>query len=219
MNTQNDIDSWVSALDAVGILSTQLGGHEQAKNDLLSRIRDGVLECRAQYICQEADAGKIDLDNLDWDDYRVSEPHKEQIDKTFLRPRQSKGEFVRVPNDFFLRSDGWTIDSKRCHWDRSLIVATRPAQLRTVSRHADPKASLLIRRFVFRLEFPKEVIDSLAGIEATVINESTWDAPLPGSKKRSNAGRPRSDSWNDWVAEVTKTDLTLKKALGFFTMK
>lgn len=187
---------WLTALEAVTRLSATLGDSDRAKSVLLSRLQDGVLTGRADSICQEADLGKISLDDLEWGEYRTSTPHEGQIDKSFLRPNREPYESEAVPKDFFLRSDGWALDLDKCHWDHGLIVVTRPANIRTADRKNEGSSLLRIRRLVFGLELARSDVESI------VPSPQTKSVALASTIKEIGSQGNASQTWANWVAEL-----------------
>lgn len=150
---------WIEAIDAVYLISNHYGGDDRAKAQLLSRLQDGSLSCRATYWGQEADVGKLETSDLEWGGHRQTQPHNGQIDKTFCMKPKLRETHVEVPADILLKSDGWLVATDEAIWVDGFIIARRNARFRQLQSN-NTNANRGIRRFVYGLEFRRSEIES-----------------------------------------------------------
>jgi len=185
---------WISALDAVHMLSPALGGDVAAKSTLVSRLTDGVLPGRASTIIEEADIGKLDFDDFEWGERRSPYKHDEQIGRGYVRVAKDDSNALEVPADFMQSSEGWVLDTSEISWPDGLFIARRPARLRSmIAKNIVP--GKLCRRAVGGLELRKMDVLQIIGGNGSMSQQA-------GPRPKKAGGRPRVSSWDDWVAEL-----------------
>jgi hypothetical protein len=163
---------WIGAIDALDLLATHFSDDESAKAELLLRLSQGRLTCRAACWCQEADRGKVDWHDIDWCGYKTSSPHDGQQEPTLFEEPAGEECRVSVPMDIFLTSNGWIINADEVVWKWGYFIGRKPVDLLTESTSAAAKNKLM-RRFAYGLEFHLNEIGALIPLPASSKSSST----------------------------------------------
>ncbi len=193
---------WIGAIDALQLLTPHFGDEESAKAEIIQRLSQGSLTCRAACWCQEADRGKVDWHNIDWTGYKTSRPHNGQQERTVFEPTGDDKGPKSIPRDIFLASMGWTINADEASWKYGYFIARKPTELLTGPADLSEK-NKLIRKFVYRLELHLSEVGQLI---LSFLKPKPADAlkihSTDEAKELGNTGNTRSNAWYDWVSEV-----------------
>ncbi len=191
---------WISLSEALDTLARgSKNGYAAAKRDLLELIADGRARLRAQQTFEEADLGSIKLRGI-----KPLQVHPGQTNRRGIRRKaRSPDDPIALPNSFFCRADGWSIDSGRVNWEAATIVATRPTEMR-IKRDGD-KSQPLTRLVVTGVRLNKQSIENLVSAENKFPADIPIHSPQPEAARtrvKSNRGRPKDPWWGNWIAEV-----------------
>lgn len=192
---------WIGAIDALDLLATLFGDDESAKAELLLRLSQGRLTCRAARWCQETDRGKVDWHDIEWGGYKRSRPHDGQREPTLFEEPAGEECRVSVPTDIFLTSNGWIINADEVDWKWGYFIGRKPVDLLTESTSA-PAKNKLMRRFAYGLEFHLNEIGALIPLRQKEANSGNEVQDAAPSGTGSNRGRSRKNVWGDWHAEI-----------------
>ena len=209
-------ESWISAAEAVDLLSGSGKPFDGAIERFLSSLINNTLVCRAEMVAREADVGPVDWDCLDWGDVHKA---RRQNPRSFVKHESMQDhQFLLVPADFMSVRDGWAIDPTFTSWTDGRFVAKRMESLTPVlplkrlailgdqdanrSNTEETSTKIGMRHIVSGLRVQRSQIQVIAGIPAATPTpqggEHNMGSPSPGS----NAGRKRSPLWEEWTAEL-----------------
>jgi hypothetical protein len=201
---------WITALEAVHLLSPMIGGDKKAKKALVERLLDSAILTTAWWIATGYDVGPPYVAKLgELPDDHASLSTAQLHD---LRVEQSKptvSETLAGPNHALSLSAGnviiggqfWTLatkqDREQWDWSNGLFKYSYPAAYTTegatklVDRHS---LTARMRTYALGVHFHRpHVLD--------IVAERNGE-PAKASSPPSNAGRKPSYLWANWVAEV-----------------
>jgi hypothetical protein len=220
-STDEDEESWVSAIEAVHLISRSVGGDKKAKSAIAERMFDGSIMPHALWMSEAANVGEPYLHRSltypeDWTQDRIKKWRNENAILMKIRmtaPFQSDEKtgsgyayMVKVSPErkLFVSSGFWKLsedpkrDQKLWDWGEGMVVVTKPplGELNPSPRLMEAEFG---RRFVaFGLHFKRS--DILAIVEPS--RDVSFSTPSPQPVKLRRAGK------HDW--EPVLLDLIAK---------
>tara|TARA_A100001391_G_scaffold205351_1_gene205277 strand:- start:1958 stop:2893 length:936 start_codon:yes stop_codon:yes gene_type:complete len=206
----SDSSFWVTPLQAVHLLSPQLGGDKAAKKAIIERLLDSAVETRAAWFAFGVDLGEpyvpaVYTYELEDGEIPLVPPSSREM-AALSKPKVSATRFgsgfaLSVEKVDIIGGVFWGAakkkDIKRWNWREGLLLVTLPAGSwadEAVPHSMSQKFDM--RMFVLGAEFKKADIEKIVSFPSSpVTTVNTGAAP----EKR---GRKLSDGWPDWVAEV-----------------
>ena len=186
-------EEWLTVLQAVHLIAPLFNGELAAKETIISRLQDGMLEGAADAMIHEADLDGFYFDDLEWGrDWTKS--HRFQRDKPFVRRSTDDAKLVKVPARFMARDEKWEIDIARISWAQGQFLARSPSDFELHWMPTD-RMSFCSRRAVTGLRLRR------ADIEA-MIKSSPVPAHTLATEDKNVGGRPRLEGWDAWIAEL-----------------
>lgn len=137
-----DDAEWLSAIEAVHLISPSIGGDKKAKEAIAARLHDGVIIPRALWTAEGANLGEPFVTrSLEFEDERemgaVNNPDaltirmtapQETLNKAgsgyAYRVNLSEKRAIRLGPAFWARSVNWKRDQKRWEWGKGLLMVT-----------------------------------------------------------------------------------------------
>lgn len=194
---------WISALDAVHLISSDVGGDKKAKKLIAERLSDGAIRAKAWWSAQGLDIGKPYVEPIYTAEWKEGQPqpkidHRKWLEwrMTATKPQVSDrnigdGIALRVSDTPNLAHGFWRgatkEDRKRWDWATGFFLIT----IRSPTQHDKKLSSLPTRLFALGVSFERS---DITRIVAQQENNS--------AQKRTNKGRPPSPKWAPWVAEL-----------------
>lgn len=150
MSDVNSNDLWVTALEAVHLLSPEIGGDKIAKERIAERLRDGALKSTMLWMAGGVDLGSLlpqrpSLDLSPQDLAKRALPENfayfkrertiPELSETkfgagfadFVTPHTSKRASVGLAFWNFSNTETWERDQKRWNWSQGLFVVSQEA--------------------------------------------------------------------------------------------
>lgn len=119
-------NQWVTLIEAVNAMAVDSrNSYRSAKDDLLEFISDGLVEMRCLEVLEEADIGMIR-----WNRLKGQHCHPNQYDIGFRFRARNQDDPLPMISGFWNTKDAWTIDRGRIDWTASILIGTRPTQLK-----------------------------------------------------------------------------------------
>lgn len=193
MTNAEQAEDWISALSAVYRLTKTLLSDEQSKAVILSRLKDGSLDGRADLIVEEADIGQIDFEYENYWEHQLRR-HPRQKNKGFFRIKDEGQPLPIVDKNFFNNDDGWVIDTQTISWQMGRIVARKHTNLSKPQKpkikvvlsnqwpNSDPilidDSEMMMRRVIAGLYFRTADIDAIFGNYTFESNMDSNEEPI-----------------------------------------
>lgn len=180
---------WLKPLEAVHWLSPYVGGDANAKLAIAERLKDGVIECAAVWLCESLDKGPLPTRRptvasdpaIPGTAYQISPP----------TPRASE---IRLGGAFYSFSDDWEGDLKRWNWRSGIFVTSnkRGAKVQVVKEIGVSQTTLAPARMVaFGVRFSREDVEKISK-PASSSGASSSESPEAKPRKRGRTGpRPK----------------------------
>ncbi|MDC0886223.1 hypothetical protein OAS19_00315 [Altererythrobacter sp.] len=201
---------WISALEAVHLLSPKIGGDKKAKKALVERLLDSAIHCTAWWLAKGYDVGQPYIGQgvtLPDDFASLSEAALHDLTVEQSQPVISETKFgtnyalsVRAGN-IFIGGQFWNLatkeDREQWSWANGLFKCSYP-NVEAIAGFGEPlgpnSPKSRIRLYALGVHFHRPHV---LGIVAKSAGE-----PARADTKPSNAGRKPSELWANWVAEV-----------------
>lgn len=195
---KNDRAEFISALDAVHLLSAHLGGDKLAKRAIIERLMDGAVRSTCWWLAHGIDYGRPYLSPpivFEWEEGEARpDPSPNEMEALRIkstRPRISDAKYgdglaltVTSSGSPQIASGFWSqvrkSDIRRWRWAEGFVIATEKRS-----------ESMQLRTFALGVKFAKDDVLAIVGQSAS----------QPGPEKVSR-GRKLTEIWPDWVAEV-----------------
>lgn len=189
---------FITALDAVHLLSVQLGGDRRAKRAIIDRLMDGAIRSTCWWFAHGIDYGRPYLSPpivFEWSEGEARpdpSPHElEALRIEGTRPKVSNKACgdgiaftVSPAGSPRLELGFWSqvrkSDIRRWKWSEGFVIAT------------ERRSEAQLRSFALGVKFAKEDILAIIGTPPN----------LPQQAGKSSRGRKLTELWPDWVAEV-----------------
>ena len=183
---------WVSLLEAVDLVAASEGvSSRTAKSNIVDWLSDGRLDIRSQKVRDEADIGQIN-----WGPLSKPEAHPDQLDVGFRFQARDTLEPMPLSRTFLQSKEGWVIDPARIEWDAGVIIACRPARLKSTA--VGNTSSLFTRRAVSGCIIKSS---SLPVAMAIPRSRNAKQKQLSGQRQKSDAlKKPRVKKYNEGIA-------------------
>ena len=208
-------DQWVRLKDAIGLISSGVGGDKKAKTTIANRMRDGTLEASYLWFAEGADIGDpiryqpIEYDPEDKEAVKFARSDAALWQMTapsvsdtkvgsglalFVTPCP-KGPTI-IGGGFWQSGSvpNWKSDIKRWDWASGLVVVTRPPAILSKNTNVDIIHKLPIRLFAYDVRVNRSQLLAISN-PISLVGKSL--------KSRSKAGRNRDpNGWGPWIAEA-----------------
>ena len=208
-------DKCVRLKDAIGLISSGVGGDKKAKSTIANRMRDGTLEASYLWIAEGADIGNpvqyrpIEYDPQDTEAVKFA--HSDAAMWQMTVPNVSDTKFgsglalfvTPCPTGPTIIGGGfwhsgkvsnWKSDIKRWDWASGLVLVTRPAVILSKNPNVDIIHKLPIRSFAYDVRVNRSQLLAICNPASVVVKSS---------KSRSKSGRNRDpNGWGPWIAEA-----------------
>ena len=208
-------DQWVRLKDAIGLISSGVGGDKKAKTTIANRMRDGTLEANYLWVAEGADIGNpvryrsFEYDPQDMEALKFARSDAAMWQMTvptvsdtkvgsglalFVTPCP-KGPTI-IGGGFWQSGSvpNWKSDIKRWDWASGLVLVTRPPAILSKNPNVDIIHKLPIRLFAYDVRVNKSQL-------VAICNTTSLVEKPPA--RRSKAGRNRDpNGWGPWIAEA-----------------
>lgn len=218
MGDVNTDNLWVSALEAVHLLSPEVGGDKIAKERIADRLKDGALKANVLWMAGGVDLGSLLRQRTSPElslkeaalralpenfDYYKRERTVPEISETkfgagladFVTPHRSKRASLGRAFWSFADTETWDRDQKRWNWSEGLFVVSQEPIFKVAPQGTPLKYKFGRRLFVYGLELRRSEV--LALIPRKSPEASILPVTPPSVKRRA-----QKYDWEELMTEL-----------------
>ena len=218
MGDVNADNLWVSALEAVHLLSPEVGGDKIAKEQIAERLRDGALKASVLWMADGVDFGsllpqrpvpelspeeaarRILPENVAFSkrERTVPEISEKKFGSGFahfVTPHRSKRASLGGAFWNFANSETWERDQKRWNWSEGLFVVSQEPIFKVAPKGTPLKYKFGRRLFVYGLELLRSEVLALIPRKSP---EASGLPVIPPPVKR----RAQKYDWEELMTEL-----------------
>lgn len=183
-NDERTSEVWIKAIEAVHLISRDIGGDRAAKAAIAERVWDRALKVSTEWLAMGADVGGLPIKRPTLSSTSFGTRYAE-----YVSSETQSDKPALLGHAFALHSSDHDADFKRWDWAYGLFVSTQAAAVITKSQKTPLRAKLPHRIVVYGARFLRREILAIVG--------KSDDAPVDAPKATSKAeGRKKRTIWN-----------------------